>query len=110
MELMNILNNMVPVSELNKGKGTQIINDLKNTKFKVIIKNNRPEAVLITAEEYDKLTKIKNEYDEMQLEVTALRRLETFNSSTSVMTSQENLMQELGITAEELQSTDVDIQ
>lgn len=45
MELM--LNSLIPISVLNKGKAAQIINDLGPGDVKVIVKNNEPMAAIV---------------------------------------------------------------
>lgn len=45
MELM--LESLIPISVLNKGKAAQIISDLGPTDVKVIVKNNEPMAAIV---------------------------------------------------------------
>lgn len=48
----------VPVSRFNKGEAGKIIEEVKQDGVRVIIKNNAPECVMITVEEYDRLMKL----------------------------------------------------
>ena len=48
----------VPVSRFNKGEAGKIIEEVKQEGVRVIIKNNAPECVMITVEEYDRLMKL----------------------------------------------------
>ena len=48
----------VPVSRFNKGEAGKIIEEVKQDGVRVIIKNNAPECVMITVEEYDRLMRL----------------------------------------------------
>ena len=50
-----MLNAFVPISRFNKGEAGKIIEEVKRDGIKVIVKNNAPECVMITVEDYDKL-------------------------------------------------------
>ncbi len=46
----------VPISRLNKGEAGKIIDEVKEDGIRIIVKNNVPECVMITVEEYDRFT------------------------------------------------------
>lgn len=50
-----MLNAFVPISRFNKGEAGKIIEEVKRDGIKVIVKNNAPECVMITVEDYDRL-------------------------------------------------------
>ena len=50
-----MLNSFVPISRFNKGEAGKIIEEVKRDGIKVIVKNNAPECVMITVEDYDRL-------------------------------------------------------
>lgn len=50
-----MLNAFVPISRFNKGEAGKIIEEVKRDGIKVIVKNNAPECIMITVEDYDKL-------------------------------------------------------
>ena len=50
-----ILKNFVPISRFNKGEAGKIIEEVKRDGIKVIVKNNAPECIMITVEDYDNL-------------------------------------------------------
>ena len=50
-----LLKSFVPISRFNKGEAGKIIEEVKQDGIKVIVKNNAPECVLITVEDYDRL-------------------------------------------------------
>lgn len=105
--ITDIFKNMISITDLNKGKGSKIIDDVKKTGYKVILKNNRPEAVLITPDRFEEMLSLKDEIEDMNLGMEALRRLANFNSDELI--SQEDILSEFGISPEELNSIDVEI-
>lgn len=105
--LANVFKNMISITDLNKGKSAKIIDDVKKTGFKVILKNNRPEAVLITPDQFEKMLAMREEIEDMTIGMEALRRLSNFNSAATI--SHENILAEFGISREELDSIDVEI-
>lgn len=52
---LKVLNAFVPISRFNKGEAGKIIDEVKQDGIRVIVKNNVPECILITVEEYDNL-------------------------------------------------------
>ena len=50
-----VLNSFVPISRFNKGEAGKIIEEVKRDGIRVIVKNNAPECIMITVEEYDRL-------------------------------------------------------
>ena len=50
-----MLKGFVPISRFNKGEAGKIIEEVKRDGIKIIVKNNAPECVMITVEEYDRL-------------------------------------------------------
>ncbi|MBQ6029593.1 MAG: type II toxin-antitoxin system prevent-host-death family antitoxin [Treponema sp.] len=47
----------VPISMLNKGGAGRVIEEVKRDGVRVIVKNNAPECVMISVEEYDNFVK-----------------------------------------------------
>lgn len=47
----------VPISVLNKGGAGRVIEEVKRDGIRVIVKNNVPECVMISVEEYDNFVK-----------------------------------------------------
>ena len=57
---VKMVNSFVPISRFNKGEAGKIIDEVKRDGIKVIVKNNAPECLMITVEEYDRLVKESN--------------------------------------------------
>lgn len=102
----NILQCLIPISQFNKGQAAKIFDRLHTEKELIVLKNNQPSAVILSPEEYSRLTEIEEDY---LLLLEANRRLE--NNGISSTVTMENVMQDLGITEDELAETeDVDIE
>jgi antitoxin StbD len=105
--ITELFENMISITDLNKGKGAKIIDEMKRTGYKVILKNNRPEAVLITPNQFEEMLALKEELADMTLGMEALRRMVNFNPEAAV--SHEDMLAEFGITHAELDNIDVEI-
>jgi PHD/YefM family antitoxin component YafN of YafNO toxin-antitoxin module len=104
----DLLKNMVSITELNKGKASKIIEEVKKTGYKVILKNNSPEAVLITPEQFEELISLREEILDMTLGMEALKRMSNFNVEETI--SHEDILGELGISQDELDDIEVSIE
>jgi len=56
MTFQSTLRSFVPISQFNKGQAGKIFDRLKTEPQIVVLKNNTPVAVLLSLEEYDRLT------------------------------------------------------
>lgn len=50
-----LINSLIPISVLNKGKAAQIINNLGPEDVKVIVKNNEPMAAIVPISRFTEL-------------------------------------------------------
>ena len=50
--LVNAIKNTVPITQFNRGLAGKIFEDVKKQGAKVVMKNNTPECVLMSPEEY----------------------------------------------------------
>jgi PHD/YefM family antitoxin component YafN of YafNO toxin-antitoxin module len=101
MNIITALENTVSISLFNRGLAGKIFSEVKHTGAKVVMKNNTPECVLLSPEEYIKLMDEINDAKLLQL---AIQRIENYNPNDNL--SAEKVKQELGITDEELSSMD----
>jgi PHD/YefM family antitoxin component YafN of YafNO toxin-antitoxin module len=101
MNIITALENTVSISLFNRGLAGKIFSEVKQTGAKVVMKNNTPECVLLSPEEYIKLMDEINDAKLLQL---AIQRMENYNPNDNL--SVEKVKQELGITDEELSSMD----
>ena len=102
----DILQSLVPISQFNKGQAAKIFDRLHSENELIVLKNNQPSAIILSPEEYTRLTEIEEDY---YLLLEANRRLESEGNNKTV--SLNNVMNELGISEDELLSAeDVDIE
>lgn len=99
---INILNTVIPISRFNKGEANKIFDEVSTTGTKIVLKNNKPACVLISPQEYEQmLEQIENYY----LLIEAQKRIETANKTIT----QEELLNDLGISQGNIDSAEVDI-
>lgn len=59
MNLTNILKQLIPITQFNKGKASQVFSRVQKGETIIVIKNNSPIAVIIPPEDYSILEKHK---------------------------------------------------
>lgn len=102
----DFLQSLVPISQFNKGQAAKIFDRLHSEKELIVLKNNQPSAVILSPEEYTRLTEIEEDYF---LLLEANRRIEENGDKKTV--SLDSVMNHLGISKEELlDAEDADIE
>ena len=102
----DFLQSLVPISQFNKGQAAKIFDRLHSEKELIVLKNNQPSAVILSLEEYTRLTEIEDDYF---LLLEANRRIEENGDKKTV--SLDSVMDHLGISKEELlDAEDADIE
>ena len=102
----DILQSLVPISQFNNGQAAKIFDRLHSENELIVLKNNQPSAIILSPEEYTRLTEIEEDY---YLLLEANRRLEADGNNKTV--SLDTVMNELGISEDELlDAEDVDIE
>lgn len=102
----DFLQSLVPISQFNKGQAAKIFDRLHSEKELIVLKNNQPSAVILSPEEYTRLTEIEEDYF---LLLEANRRIEENGDKKTV--SLDSVMDYLGISKEELlDAEDADIE
>ena len=96
-DLTNVITNTISISLFNRGLAGKVFEEVKRSGAKVVIKNNFPECVLLSPEEY---VKLMNEVNDAHLLALANERMENFNKSKVL--SEEEVLKGLEITADEL--------
>ncbi len=55
-DLRNALDHIISVSELGRGKASRVIQDVETNKDQyIVVKNNKPQAIIMSIEEYTEL-------------------------------------------------------
>ena len=93
----NMLNCLVPITQFNKGQASRIFDRLRTEKQLVVLKNNAPSAVILSPDEYARLTEIEEDY---ALLLEANERLENNKDKNTI--SFNDAMNALNITEEDL--------
>jgi len=100
------LDSLISVSLFNRGQASKIFDRLKKESQLIVLKNNKPEAIILSPKEYQRLAEIEEDYE---LLCEAQKRLEA-NGNASLFTREE-VMEELGITEADIRNAgDVEIE
>ena len=101
-----LLQSLVPISQFNKGQAAKIFDRLRSEKELIVLKNNQPSAIILSPEEYTRLTEIEEDYF---LLLEANKRMEDNGNKETI--SFNSVMSNLGISEDELLDVeDVDIE
>ena len=98
-----IINSIVPISRFNKGEAGKIFDEVTKESVKVVIKNNIPTCILINPNDYEN---VLEELENYKLYVEAEKRL---NSSSYKTMSEKDVMSNLGISEDDIDETEVEI-
>lgn len=101
MSIRSAIENTIPISQFNRGLAGKIFEEVKRHGAKVVMKNNSPECVLLSPEEYIHLL---DEVNDARLLATATQRMSAFSPSTVI--SQEEVDHEFGFSPADYEDTD----
>lgn len=93
-----LLQSLVPISSFNQGQASKIFDRLRSEKELIVLKNNQPSAVILSPEEFARLSEIEENY---YLLLEADARLK--NDKT---VSFHDVMQNLDIQEEDLENSE----
>lgn len=97
----DLLQSLVPITQFNRGQASRIFDRLHTERQLIVLKNNQPSAIILSPEEYTRLTEIEEDY---LLLLEANRRLtENAEKKTIPMSS---VMSHLDISDTELEETE----
>ena len=89
-----VLKNMIPFFEFNRGQAGKIFDEVKNNGAKIVVKNNKPECVLVSVNDYIKMV---DEINDNRALLMATDRMSDFSENIKDTFSQEEVEQLLGI-------------
>lgn len=101
MNPKKVLNSFIPITRFNRGETSKIINEVKTEGVKFIVKNNNPECVLLSVEEYKKML---DELENAELLAIAQEREAAHRDEPGIPF--EQVMKESGITQADLDAID----
>ena len=105
MSVMNIMKSIVPITRFNKGEANRIFDEVEASGTKIVMKNNRPVCILMSPAQYETLMEMLSDYITRE---EAERRMIDYDPKESI--NQEEMMKSLGITPDELDDIEVDIE
>jgi antitoxin StbD len=104
IKIGDVVNSLVPISRFNKGEANKIFEEVKETGFKIVLKNNSPACVLLAPDAYEELLETLENY---QLLLEAEKRMKKAKPEDFI--ANDKAMQELGIKESDIDDTDVEI-
>jgi len=100
------LKRMVPITLFNRGQATKIFDRVKSEGQLVVLRNNTPEAIILSPDEFTRMAETVEDY---RLLLLAQQRLANNNEANAI--SEAEVMRSLGITEADLESAgDVEIE
>ena len=96
-DISSALRSTIPISLFNRGMAGKVFEDVRRQGAKVVMKNNSPECVLLSPEEYLRLNDAK-------LAALAAQRMQSFDPASAIPA--EEVYRQNGITKAALDSMD----
>ena len=62
-QMQQLLKSFIPVTQFNRGKASQIFDRLHKETRLIVLKNNKPSAVILSPAEYERLTQIEEDFE-----------------------------------------------
>lgn len=105
MSTVGVMRKIVPITRFNKGEATKIFEEVQASGAKIVMKNNRPACVLVSPEQYESMIEMLSDY---LLLNEAEHRMVSNNDSENI--SHDEMMRKLGISREDLDTIEVEIE
>ena len=105
MSVMNIMKSIVPITRFNKGEANRIFDEVEASGTKIVMKNNRPVCILMSPAQYETLMEMLSDYITRE---EAERRMIDYDPKESI--NQEEMMKSLGISPDELDDIEIEIE
>ncbi|MCR5046072.1 MAG: type II toxin-antitoxin system Phd/YefM family antitoxin [Treponema sp.] len=103
LNAVNVLDSIVPISLFNKGQANKIFSDVKKYGTKIVVKNNAPECILISPQNYQRMIE---EYEDAILAVEAQKRL----SKKEKYAKHDDVMKKFGLSDSDLEDAEVNLE
>lgn len=101
----NALKNMVSFSDFNKGQAGKIFNNVKSEGTKIVVKNNNPECVLVSVDDYLRMV---DEINDMRALLMAVDRMDSFDGELKDSFSQEEIEKMFGVNTEDCDGVEIE--
>lgn len=100
-DVTSAIRNTVPITLFNRGLAGKIFEEVKQQGSKVVMKNNTPECVLLSPEEY---LHLMDEINDAKLAALAAERMQHFDPAAAIPA--EEVYRDHGITEADLSAMD----
>lgn len=98
VDLREIIGRLISVSDLSRGMASKIIQQVgKNKEQYIVVKNNKPEAVILSVDEYTELLEARENLELLQM---ANERMKNSNQQETL--SHDEILQQYKISEERL--------
>lgn len=97
----DILKQMVSITQFNRGQATKIFSRARKEGQIVVLKNNEPEAIILSPEEYIRMSEL---IEAFELLLVAEARLANGNEDNAV--AQEEAMLQIGLTQADIDAAE----
>jgi len=101
----SIMDAIVPISRFNRGEANKIFEEVSEYGCKIVLKNNTPACVLLQPERYEAMVQALEDY---ALFFEAEKRMESAIKDGFIRS--DKVLEDLGISREELEDTEVEIE
>ena len=105
MSITEMMKAMIPITRFNKGEANKIFDEVQTNGTKIVVKNNKPACVLLSPAQYESLIETLSDY---MLYAEAENRMK--NNLDSENLTQEDVLRELGVSQDELDCVNVEIE
>ena len=99
-----VMRSIVPITRFNRGEASKIFDEVESSGMKIVVKNNKPACILLSPERYDEIMELLS--DQILLKEAETRMS---NTDDGDLLTQDEMMAELGISKEDLEDIDVEI-
>ena len=102
----DMMGKFISISDLGRGQASKIVNYVSEEQEQyIVVKNNKPTAVILSVDEYSDLLEAKEDYELLML---ATQRMANYNPEKTV--DFNNLLAELGLSDKELDRLEKDVE
>lgn len=101
--LRSAIQSTVPITLFNKGQAGKIFSEVRKSGARVVVKNNAPECVLLSPEDYLALI---DAVEDAELLTLAEARMDAYDAGTVL--TQEDIDGELGFSEQDIADADED--
>jgi PHD/YefM family antitoxin component YafN of YafNO toxin-antitoxin module len=102
LPVSSMLDALIPISRFNKGEANKIFDEVKESGYKIVVKNNAPACVLLTPEKYQEMLEM---LEDRYLFAIAEERIRRDNGNAIPF---DDVIAKHGFTKKELEETEVE--